>query len=277
LPAAHTHTFPLQLYEFNTDPTRKGFLDDLFSFMQNRGTPINRLPIMAKQVLDLYELYNLVVEKGGLVEVINKKQWQEIIKGLHLPQSITSAAFTLRSQYTRYLYPYECREKNLSNPSELQTAIESHRREGRRQGYEGLQSYLPPGHFSPVTSLPPLPQFPLFPPPRMSLPGHPSSGFPGMMNNMDITRFALMKMMGGGRLPFPGAPPGALDLAKPQEEEEREKEREEEEEEGERRFKDEGGRKPVQERTIDCKDFEGKPSMHNINQCIAFCTQGEHP
>ena len=32
------------------------------------------------KVLDLYELYNLVVEKGGLVEVINKKQWQEIIK-----------------------------------------------------------------------------------------------------------------------------------------------------------------------------------------------------
>ena len=40
------------------------------------GTPINRLPIMAKQVLDLYELYNLVCARGGLVEVINKKQWQ---------------------------------------------------------------------------------------------------------------------------------------------------------------------------------------------------------
>lgn len=62
------------------------------------GTPINRLPIMAKQVLDLYELYNLVTARGGLVEVINKKQWQEIIKGLNLPSSITSAAFTLRTQ-----------------------------------------------------------------------------------------------------------------------------------------------------------------------------------
>ena len=31
---------------------------------------------MAKQVLDLYELFNLVVARGGLVEVINKKQWQ---------------------------------------------------------------------------------------------------------------------------------------------------------------------------------------------------------
>ena len=48
----------------------------MFAFMQKRGTPINRLPIMAKQVLDLYELYNLVVARGGLVEVINKKMWQ---------------------------------------------------------------------------------------------------------------------------------------------------------------------------------------------------------
>ena len=88
----------LQLYEIDDNPKRKEFLDELFAFMQKRGTPINRLPIMAKQVLDLYELYNLVVARGGLVEVINKKQWQEIIKGLGLPSSITSAAFTLRTQ-----------------------------------------------------------------------------------------------------------------------------------------------------------------------------------
>ena len=62
------------------------------------GTPVNRIPIMAKQTLDLYELFKLVVNKGGLVEVINKKLWREITKGLNLPSSITSAAFTLRTQ-----------------------------------------------------------------------------------------------------------------------------------------------------------------------------------
>ncbi|XP_037948405.1 protein dead ringer-like isoform X2 [Teleopsis dalmanni] len=124
-----------QLYEINDDPKRKEFLDDLFSFMQKRGTPINRLPIMAKSVLDLYELYNLVIARGGLVDVINKKLWQEIIKGLHLPSSITSAAFTLRTQYMKYLYPYECEKKNLSSPAELQAAIDGNRREGRRSSY----------------------------------------------------------------------------------------------------------------------------------------------
>lgn len=129
-----------QLYEIDDNPKRKEFLDDLFLFMQKRGTPINRLPIMAKSVLDLYELYKLVIERGGLVDVINKKQWQEIIKGLHLPSSITSAAFTLRTQYMKYLYPYECEKQNLSTPAELQAAIDGNRREGRRSSYGQFDS-----------------------------------------------------------------------------------------------------------------------------------------
>ncbi|XP_043475751.1 AT-rich interactive domain-containing protein 3C-like isoform X5 [Leptopilina heterotoma] len=131
------------LYEINNDPSRKEFLDDLFSFMQKRGTPINRLPIMAKSVLDLYELYNLVIARGGLVDVINKKLWQEIIKGLHLPSSITSAAFTLRTQYMKYLYPYECDRRHLSTPAELQAAIDGNRREGRRSSYGAYGGAVP--------------------------------------------------------------------------------------------------------------------------------------
>lgn len=94
---------------------------------------------MAKQVLDLFELYRLVVARGGLVEVINKKIWREITKGLNLPSSITSAAFTLRTQYMKYLYPYECEKEQLSSPDELQQAIDGNRREGRRSSY---------GHYS---------------------------------------------------------------------------------------------------------------------------------
>ncbi|XP_078285956.1 AT-rich interactive domain-containing protein 3B-like [Rhinoraja longicauda] len=117
------------------------------------GTPVNRIPIMAKQVLDLYMLYKLVTEKGGLVEVINKKIWREITKGLNLPTSITSAAFTLRTQYMKYLYPYECEKQSLSSPAELQAAIDSNRREGRRPSYSSaLFGYSPstaPGLLSP--------------------------------------------------------------------------------------------------------------------------------
>jgi hypothetical protein len=144
-----------QLYELSEDPKRKDFLDELFAFMQKRGSPVNRIPIMAKHVLDLYELYRLVVAKGGLVEVINKKLWREITKGLNLPSSITSAAFTLRTQYMKYLYPYECEKLKMSSPSELQAAIDGNRREGRRPIY-GFEYSSPTGlgsgmaHHTPV-------------------------------------------------------------------------------------------------------------------------------
>ncbi|XP_076863456.1 AT-rich interactive domain-containing protein 3B isoform X2 [Brachyhypopomus gauderio] len=160
-----------KLYELDSDPNRKEFLDDLFTFMQKRGTPVNRIPIMAKQVLDLYKLYKLVTEKGGLVEVINKKIWREITKGLNLPTSITSAAFTLRTQYMKYLYPYECEKKGLSSPGELQAAIDSNRREGRRPGYSNSLYRFSPSPSGGAHSL--------LSPPKMHL---PSSGHNGLQS-----------------------------------------------------------------------------------------------
>lgn len=69
------------------------------------------------------ELFRLVVGKGGLVEVINKKLWREVTKGLNLPSSITSAAFTLRTQYVS-LRKRE-REKNTCPIINLQLSIAS--------------------------------------------------------------------------------------------------------------------------------------------------------
>jgi len=212
-----------QLYEIDDNPKRKEFLDELFTMMQKRGTPINRLPIMAKQVLDLYELYNLVCARGGLVEVINKKLWQEVIKGLGLPSSITSAAFTLRTQYTKYLYPYECVKRNLSNPNELAAAIEGNKREGRRGSYgaypemamAGLHpsqmSQMQPSQISPM-SLVTGPRFngtshngsPM-PPTSQS----PSNGFGhDPHSSLEQTRMALLKMFGAAPpVSLPNLPP----------------------------------------------------------------------
>ncbi|XP_036377536.1 AT-rich interactive domain-containing protein 3A [Megalops cyprinoides] len=186
-----------QLYELDGDPKRKEFLDDLFSFMQKRGTPVNRIPIMAKQVLDLYMLYQLVTEKGGLVEVINKKLWREITKGLNLPTSITSAAFTLRTQYMKYLYPYECDKRGLSNPNELQAAIDSNRREGRRQGFGStLFTYSPNGTPTMLSS------------PKLSM---PSLGIAGGTNGAPLTPIQKVKKEDEGGQPMPGA--GRLPVA----------------------------------------------------------------
>ncbi|XP_075200041.1 AT-rich interactive domain-containing protein 3C [Anomaloglossus baeobatrachus] len=183
-----------QLYELDDDPKRKEFLDDLFSFMQKRGTPVNRIPIMAKQVLDLYTLYRLVTEKGGLVEVINKKIWREITKGLSLPTSITSAAFTLRTQYMKYLYPYECEKRGLSSPGELQAAIDSNRREGRRQSFgSGLFSYSPVGTPNVLTS-------PKMNMPTLAVPSH---------NGPQISQMPIIKKEDGLH---PAVPPHRISI-----------------------------------------------------------------
>ncbi|XP_006863120.1 PREDICTED: AT-rich interactive domain-containing protein 3C [Chrysochloris asiatica] len=184
LPGPHPHEWTYeeqfkQLYELDADPKRKEFLDDLFSFMQKRGTPVNRVPIMAKQVLDLYALFRLVTAKGGLVEVINRKVWREVTRGLSLPTTITSAAFTLRTQYMKYLYPYECETRALSSPGELQAAIDSNRREGRRQAYSaaplfGLAGPPPRGALGPASGPVPVPPAP---PPG---PGPSQSSTPGL-------------------------------------------------------------------------------------------------
>ncbi|CAL1278610.1 unnamed protein product [Larinioides sclopetarius] len=182
-----------KLYELSDDPRRKEFLDDLFSYMQKRGTPVNRIPIMAKQVLDLYELYRLVVARGGLVEVINKKIWREITKGLNLPSSITSAAFTLRTQYMKYLYPYECVKEKLSTNEELQAAIDGNRREGRRSSYGPYSDLVTAprnSHQPPLSSHPsPLSMMPRHMNGHGSNPGLPSSGRGSSASPLPLTSY----------------------------------------------------------------------------------------
>ena len=58
-----------KMYDMGDEPDRKPFLDRLFSFMEERGTPITAMPCISKQPIDLYKLYYVVREKGGLLEV----------------------------------------------------------------------------------------------------------------------------------------------------------------------------------------------------------------
>lgn len=55
-------------------------------------------------------------------------------------------SLSLPCRYMKYLYPYECEKRGLSSPGELQAAIDSNRREGRRQSFGAtLFNYSPVG------------------------------------------------------------------------------------------------------------------------------------
>jgi len=65
----------------------------------------------------------------------------------------------------KYLYPYECEKLKLSTLSELQSAIDGNRREGRRPGYGYEFSPLPAS----MLSTPPTPHLNGAPPLHPSL------------------------------------------------------------------------------------------------------------
>lgn len=58
-----------KLFEMDDNPDRKGWLDRLLGFMDEKRTPITACPTISKQPLDLFRLYLLVKERAGYVEV----------------------------------------------------------------------------------------------------------------------------------------------------------------------------------------------------------------
>lgn len=51
------------------NPDRRGWIEKLLGFMEERRTPISACPTISKQPLDLYRLYIYVKDRGGFVEV----------------------------------------------------------------------------------------------------------------------------------------------------------------------------------------------------------------
>ncbi len=86
---------------------RQEFFRRLLSFHENRGTPIQKMPILGKREVDLFELFERVQQRGGIREVVLNRKWPEIVKLMPLPKTCTNAGFSLKLLYQRYLLDYE--------------------------------------------------------------------------------------------------------------------------------------------------------------------------
>lgn len=85
----------------------KAFIKDLFEFLKSRGQTNLRVPLIGAKELDLYALYQSVIKRGGAENVSNNKLWKEIVNEFDLPATCTSASFTLKNHYQKYLLTYE--------------------------------------------------------------------------------------------------------------------------------------------------------------------------
>ena len=64
-----------RLCDFGDESDRRAFLEKLFQFMEDKGSPITVVPAISKTPIDLYRLYHLVKDRGGLWEVIILFLW----------------------------------------------------------------------------------------------------------------------------------------------------------------------------------------------------------
>ena len=75
--------------------------------MASKGITQIKIPQIGGKELNLYKLYRSVCKKGGGQAVSHNKMWKEIVDEFGLPSTCTSASFTLKNHYQKYLLGYE--------------------------------------------------------------------------------------------------------------------------------------------------------------------------
>lgn len=92
-------------------PEYEDFIAKLREFHTNRGTRFDPEPKINATHVDLYKLFNCVVEHGGYDKVSEKKlTWREILSKLGIySHNPAAASFTLKTLYYKNLAAYEIR------------------------------------------------------------------------------------------------------------------------------------------------------------------------
>lgn len=87
------------------------FVAQLYKFMDDRGTSMNRVPTINGVDIDLHRFFMIVRRYGGYNKVCKQRAWVDVYKRLqsvpNFPNSNSSNVINLKSAYKRYLQPYE--------------------------------------------------------------------------------------------------------------------------------------------------------------------------
>ena len=82
------------------------FVAQLYKFLDDRGTSINKTPSVSNKDVDLYRLFQLVLKLGGYNRVAAKAKWPLITNRLNFP--VTSKSIQgIKQVYKDWLFAYE--------------------------------------------------------------------------------------------------------------------------------------------------------------------------
>lgn len=96
-------------YESSDDEPREEkdhFVAQLYKFMDDSGTPINKGPIIGSQDVDLYRLFKIVQNLGGFNRVTNHNNWKIVSNKMGFGQNPVTTNM-VKQTYKKYLYSFE--------------------------------------------------------------------------------------------------------------------------------------------------------------------------
>ncbi|XP_031640505.1 AT-rich interactive domain-containing protein 4B [Contarinia nasturtii] len=106
--------------EFDSDtsddePTEEKdhFVAQLYKYMDDRGTPLNKGPSIINKDVDLYRLYRAVQKLGGYNRVTSQNQWKQIAIRLGFVPTTTSIQNLVKQAYKKFLLPFEEFDRKL--------------------------------------------------------------------------------------------------------------------------------------------------------------------
>uniref|UniRef100_F6Z1R9 Katanin p60 ATPase-containing subunit A1 n=1 Tax=Xenopus tropicalis TaxID=8364 RepID=F6Z1R9_XENTR len=104
---------------------RENFLQQLYKFMEDRGTPINKRPVLGYRNLNLFKLFRLVHKLGGFNNIDSGAIWKQVYQDLGIPILNSAAGYNVKCAYRKYLYGFEeyCTSANISFHMELPIKI----------------------------------------------------------------------------------------------------------------------------------------------------------
>ena len=76
------------------------FVAQLYKFMDDRATPINKGPVIGTRDLNLYRLFRVVHKLGGYNRVTNQMKWRLVYSKMGLP-NIANAANQMKAAYKK--------------------------------------------------------------------------------------------------------------------------------------------------------------------------------
>lgn len=82
------------------------FVAQLYKFMDDRGTPLNKNPAIANQDIDLYKLFRVVHKLGGYNRVTNQNKWRNVSVRLGYAHN-HSTYNSVKQAYKKFLLNFE--------------------------------------------------------------------------------------------------------------------------------------------------------------------------